>query len=360
MRLLRLTAERLRLFDQVELVPGPGLNLLLGPNGAGKTSLLEAVHLLGYGRSFRGGGRDAVIQHGAEAVQLFAELDDGAGSTVHRLGLRRSSREWEARVDGATVSTLSELFIHCAVVCFEPGSHALIGGPSELRRRFLDWGLFHVEQGFLSIWRDYQRAIRQRNALLRQGAAEAELQPWERALARAGESLHALRVGYVDALATPLAAVAEAIFPSPGPPQLRYQAGWRSQELGLLEALAAGRERDRQLGYTHAGPHRANWSVVYPALPDRDSLSRGQEKLSALCCLLAQAQHYADRRGDWPILCLDDLGSELDRRHQAGVLAWLRRMPLQALITGTEAPHGLDELEHALFHVEQGEVRRLL
>lgn len=360
MRLLRLSAERLRLFDRVELEPGPGLTLLRGPNGAGKTSLLEAVHLLGYGRSFRVGGRDAVIQRGAESVQLFAELCEGPDSAVHRLGLRRSAREWEARLDGASVATLGELFIHCAVVTFEPGSHALIAGPAELRRRFLDWGLFHVEQNFLPVWRDYQRALRQRNALLRQGAPSAELAPWEQALALSGTALHGLRTGYVEELVAPLGEVAGAIFPGPGVPTLRYQAGWRAGELGLLEALEAGRDRDRQLGYTQSGPHRANWSVVYPTLPDRDSLSRGQEKLSALCCLLAQAQHYAGRRGDWPILCLDDLGSELDRTHQAGVIDWLDRAPLQALISGTETPHGLDAIPHALFHVEQGALQRLL
>jgi DNA replication and repair protein RecF len=360
MRLLRLRAERLRLFDAVELEPGPGLNLLLGPNGSGKTSLLEAVHLLGYGRSFRAGAREAVIQRDADALQVYAELSEGRDEIRHRLGLRRSARDWEARLDGAAVPTLGDLFIHCAVVCFEPGSHALIAGPAELRRRFLDWGLFHVERSFLPAWRQQQRALRQRNLLLRQGAPIAELEPWERGLAAAGETLHALRQGYVEALRAPLLEVAAAIFPEPGPPELRYQPGWRAAEFGLLDALVAGRDRDRQLGYTQAGPQRANWSVVYPTLPDRDSLSRGQEKLSALCCLLAQARHYAGCRGDWPILCLDDLGSELDRAHQAGVLDWLQRQPAQVLVTGTDAPHGLLPAEHRLFHVEQGRVQPLL
>jgi DNA replication and repair protein RecF len=358
MHLLRLHIERLRLFEQVEFEPGSGINLFVGPNGAGKTSLLEAVYLLGYGRSFRGGGREAPVRRGAESLEVFAELAGTSG--VHRLGLRRSGKDWEARLDGAPVSTLSDLFARCAVVCFEPGSHELIAGPAELRRRFLDWGLFHVEPSFLGVWRSYQRALRQRNALLRQGRGGDELLPWERELGRSGAELDRMRRGYIAALSAPLASLTEAIFPGPGAPTLHYASGWPSEEGSLEEMLPRARARDTTLGYTSFGPHRANWNVRYPTLPVRSSLSRGQEKLSALCCILAQAQHYAHARGDWPIVCLDDLGSELDRDHQARAVAWLAAQPAQMLVTGTETPNGFESVERHVFHVEQGSVQRLL
>jgi DNA replication and repair protein RecF len=361
MHLLRLRAEQLRLFETVEIEPTPGVNLLLGPNGAGKTSLLEAVHLLGYGRSFRAGAREAVVRRGAEALQVFAEIADARGER-HRLGLQRSGRQWQARIDGRDVGSLSELFVHCPVVCFEPGSHELIAGPADLRRRFLDWGLFHVEHTFLGIWRDYQRALRQRNALLRTHAPADEFVPWEHELAELGGRLHQLRTVYVAALAAPLVDVAGALFPSPGAPTLRYLPGWSEEGEGLGGVLAAARDRDRQLGYTTAGPHRANWTLHYPALPSRDSLSRGQEKLSALCCILAQARHFASVRGDWPIICVDDLGSELDRAHQSRAAEWLTAQPAQVWVTGTDNPAGFSGAGDgvATFHVEQGSLRRLL
>jgi DNA replication and repair protein RecF len=361
MHLLRLRAEQLRLFEAVDFEPTPGVNLLLGPNGAGKTSLLEAVYLLGYGRSFRAGAREAVVRRGAESLQVFAEIADARGER-HRLGLQRSGRQWQARIDGRDVGNLSELFVHCPVVCFEPGSHELIAGPAELRRRYLDWGLFHVEQTFLDTWRDYQRALRQRNALLRGHASTDEFLPWEHELGSLGERLHQMRGSYVAALAAPLVAVAAEVFPSPGPPTLRYLPGWSAEGEGLATVLAASRDRDRQVGYTTAGPHRANWSLHYPDLPTRDALSRGQEKLSALCCILAQAQHFAAVRGDWPIMCIDDLGSELDRPHQARAADWLAAQPAQVWVTGTDAPAGFAAARDGVttFHVEQGTLRRLL
>jgi DNA replication and repair protein RecF len=357
-RLRQLRIEQLRLFEQAEIAPGPRLNLLVGDNGAGKTSVLEAVHLLGYGRSFRAGARDAVIRHGADAARVFAEIEAPDGR--HRLGLRRGSKDWEARIDGVAVAALSELFARCAVVTFEPGSHELIAGPAELRRRFLDWGLFHVEQEFLGVWRSYQRALRQRNALLREGRGGDQLTPWELELDRSGSTLDRMRQRYADALAPPLEELSAALFPSPGLPTLSYRPGWPRHEGALGDALAASRPRDLALGYTTLGPHRANWSIRYPTLPGRDSLSRGQEKLAALCCVLAQAQHYAGVRGDWPIICLDDLGSELDQAHQGRAAQWLAAQPAQVLVSGTEAPVGFDAGSCAMFHVERGQLRALL
>lgn len=359
MRLVRLRAEHLRLFETVEFEPHPGLNVLTGANGAGKTSLIEAVYLLGYGRSFRAGPRDVVVQRGAEALTVFAEVESSDG--LHRLGLQRSAKAWEGRVDGQPVPALSELFQHCAVVLFEPGSHELISGPAEVRRRFLDWGLFHVERGFLPLWRRYQRALKQRNALIRSTGAASELEPWEAELASSGEALDALRQRYVALLLPLLREIADQVFPAGGPPELRYQPGWRSAETGLQQALADSRERDAMLGYTVPGPHRANWTIRFATVPERDNLSRGQEKLAALACLLAQATLFAQGRGEWPIICLDDLGSELDRQHQQRVLGWLSAVPSQVLISGTEPPHGLEQLpdaSHATFHVEHGALRR--
>jgi DNA replication and repair protein RecF len=296
-----------------------------------------------------------LLRHGADRLRVFAELESKEGPG--RIGLERSGRDWQARIDGAAVPALADLFRRCPVVCFEPGSHALIGGPAEHRRRFLDWGLFHVEPAFLPVWREYQRALRQRNALLRTGQGGHELDPWDAALARHGEALDGLRRRYLESLLPRLQAVSAEVFPGPGEPVLRYSAGWDRQQ-SLMDALLAARERDRSQAFTSVGPHRANWAVAFPRLARRDELSRGQEKLTALCCLLAQASDFASIRGEWPLLCLDDLASELDREHQTRSLAWLAARPLQAWISGTDAPAGLEPHAHALFHVEHACVRR--
>lgn len=352
MRLTRLDVQRLRRLEPVSINPGPTLNWITGDNGAGKTSLLEAIHLLAYGRSFRGPVRDGLIRTGAESLEVFAEWQEAARQ--RRVGLRHTGQTWEGRLDGAAATALGELCAALAVVTYEPGSHALVSGGGEPRRRWLDWGLFHVEQEFLPLWRRYSRALKQRNALLKGRLKADQLEAWEHELAEAGEPLTSRRQAYLDRLQPQLAAVARDLAPSLGEASLEFQPGWRRQELSLADALLLARERDLTAGYTSVGPHRADWRIAYAARPGRESLSRGQAKLTALACLLAQAEDYAVERGEWPVLALDDLASELDRAHQQQLLERLRASGAQVFITGTEKPADIGAAE--LFHVEHGRI----
>ena len=357
----RLELRDFRLFHRAELELGPGGNVLVGPNGAGKTSVLEALHLLAVGRSFRGAVRDGLIRRGTAALQVFAQVHH-ADAMSPRLGLLRGARDWQARIDGRAVAGLAEFHREIAVVCFEPGSHELIGGGSEHRRRYLDWFLFHVEPGFLTHWRRYQRALRQRNALLKLTGPEGEqLAAWERELAESGTALTQLRRDHFGRLAQRIAEVAGCLLPEAGAASLHFLPGWAGDQ-ALGDALLQQRARDQMLGHTSVGPHRADWTISYETLPAREMFSRGQEKLTALACLLAQARTLADTRGGWPVLCLDDLASELDRTHLEAALAWIRATPAQWCLTGTELPAALAPLSppHRLFHVEQGQIARLL
>ena len=149
MQVTRLDIANLRCFERASLTPGPGMNLITGANGAGKTSVLEALHLMAYGRSFRGRVHDGLIRGGASALEVFIEWREGArpdptGSTqasaserMHRAGLRHEGQAWVGRLDGADVAHLGELCAAFAVVTAEPGSHALITGGGEPRRRRL-------------------------------------------------------------------------------------------------------------------------------------------------------------------------------------------------------------------------------
>ncbi|HEY4356322.1 MAG TPA: DNA replication and repair protein RecF, partial [Acidobacteriaceae bacterium] len=185
MRIERLRIQGLRCLTEAELNLGPSLNVLVGANGAGKTSVLEAMFLLSHARSFRSGARNALMQRECSQLSIYAELEQ-RGRTSH-LGLGRRAR-WEARLDGEVV-TLGKMVGECAVVCFEPGSHALIAGSAEERRRYMDWGVFHVEQQFLPAWGRYQRALKQRNALLRSAQRDdkALFEPWEHELQQSAE-----------------------------------------------------------------------------------------------------------------------------------------------------------------------------
>ena len=360
MQVIRLTAAGVRRFESVAIEPAAGLNLITGDNGAGKTSLLEALHLMAYGRSFRGRVRDGLVRTGSDAAEVFVEWREGPDGRHRRAGLRHTGQTWVGRLDGENVAQLGELCAALAVVSFEPGSHALVTGGGEPRRRFVDWGLFHVEPNFLPLWRRYARALKQRNALLKSGAGGPQLDAWDHELAEAGEPLTRHRRQYLEQLQVRLSAVATDLVPALGASNIEFLPGWRSGELSLADALLLARDRDRSLGYTTVGPHRADWRIDYAGHPNREALSRGQAKLSALSALLAQAEDYAQRRGEWPIVALDDLSSELDRNHQQRVLQRLLGSGAQIFVTGTEAPAALETMGvmPALFHVEQGRVRR--
>jgi DNA replication and repair protein RecF len=360
MRITRFQINNIRRFEHADVRPAAGINQFTGPNGAGKTSLLEGLHLLAYGRSFRGRVRDGLIRTGQEAIEVFAEWQQDASERTRRAGLRHSGQRWEGRLDGQAVSHLGELCAALAVVTFEPGSHALVTGGGEPRRRLIDWGLFHVEQTtgeaeFLALWRRYSRALKQRNYLLKSRIRDHQLDAWDHELAQAGEPLTRRRQDYLDALEPLFQATIDELAPSLGPASLHFQAGWARDSLSLADALLVARDRDLTNGFTSVGPHRADWRIDYRTMPGREALSRGQGKLTALAILLAQAQRHADVAGEWPIVALDDLASELDRNHQRRVLQRLLDSKAQVFMTGTESLPALVELgaDVALFHVEQ-------
>lgn len=359
MRLEQLRICGLRCLTDVSVMLGPGMNVFVGANGAGKTSVLEAAFLLSHARSFRSGAREALVQRGTTQMSVFAQAESADGG-VSRLGLGRTGARWEARIDGENVA-VGQLVRACAVVCFEPGSHALIAGAAEERRRYLDWGVFHVEHDFLASWRRYQRALKQRNSLLRLGTAPSDtlFEPWERELSQTAHQIDVQRRAYLDRLRPKLQASVAGLLPELGAVELRYRRGW-SDELDLAEQLAVQRGRDLARGHTTVGVHRADWTVVFEHAPMREHLSRGQEKLTALACLLAQAALYAEHHGEWPIVCLDDLASELDQEHQASVVTQLLAASAQILLTGTELPLALRNVPARVFHVEQGGLARLL
>lgn len=361
MRITRLDIANLRRFERVSLAPAPGLNLIVGGNGAGKTSVLEAMHLMSYGRSFRGRVHEGLVRDGAAALEVFLEWRPAgvaAAGPVRKAGLRHSGQSWEGRLDGADLRHLGELCAALAVVTIEPGSHALVTGGAEPRRRFVDWGLFHVEPDFLPLWRRYARALKQRNALLKRGLRDPQLEAWELELTASGETLTARRQDYLEQLQAPLQDILSDLLPAAGQSGLVFQPGWRREELALADALLLSRDRDFAVGHTTVGPHRADWRIDHAGIPGRNALSRGQAKLTALSTLLAQATLHAGLGGDWPVLALDDLASELDQAHQRRVLERVLATGAQVFLTGTEPPAVLHALGGAplVFHVEQGQL----
>jgi len=349
----------LRAFPHLELDLDPGWNVFVGPNGAGKTTLLEAAYLLSHARSFRAGPKEGLVRHGAKAYSVFGRVEQGSTPALG-VGLAREGGRLEARVGGQAIP-VADLLRHVAVVCFEPGSHELIAGPADLRRRFLDWGVFHVEHDFLAVWRSFQRALKQRNVLLRASGGAAELDAWDNEFAQNGSALAAMRVRYLQALVPATMAALGDLLPELGDVRIDLDNGWPASAT-LAEQLAVARDDDLRRGYSGSGPHRADWTIAFENAPRREHLSRGQEKLCALACVLAQARVFAEGRGEWPVICVDDLASELDEPHQEKLVQALAAVDAQILITGTYESTALRTagIRPARFHVEPGRIVTLL
>jgi len=346
--LTRLTLEGVRNLAPASLEPAPGLNWLHGANGAGKTSVLEAIHLLGRGRSFRASRPASVIQHDASELRVVGHCADG---TV--LGIERSGDHWRGRIGGKDCLRISEFAEVLPLVLCEPDSHRLIDGGPERRRQYLDWTLFHVEPHYLNAWQRYARLLRQRNAALKSGAGSAVLDALDAPMIPAARVLDELRRGQVGHLAEHSIALLDALqVRLPGALDLRYRPGYPA-DLSLAEALKAQRESDRERGFTQRGPHRADLVLRVDQQPAALELSRGQQKLLALALLLAQLVLLERGSGPAPVLLLDDPVSELDGAHLDTVLSWLEAQAFQTWVTATEPPG----LSCRVFHVEHGQIR---
>ncbi len=352
MPLTRVRIQSFRCLAAVELELDPQRNYFFGRNGAGKTSLLEALYLLGRGRSFRTRQNRRLIRHGDDGFSVYGELDDQGQQ--HRLGVALGQEGLQLRLNGQPAQGMSVLAQILPVHVIEPNIHRLIeGGPSE-RRRFLDWGVFHVEPTYLSNWRHYRRVLGQRNAALKQGQGA---ESWNQGFLDAAAAVDQARSRYARDLQAALVGLGENLLGTAV--EVDYRSGW-ANGVTLEDALKASSKKDRSFGLTHVGPHRADIRVSMDARGVREEVSRGQQKLVAAALILAQIRVFAAGRSDGGVLLVDDPAAELDQTALTGLLAALEGLPAQLILTGLSEARLPPVHDFPVFHVEQGQVAQML
>ncbi|MEM1112852.1 MAG: DNA replication/repair protein RecF [Pseudomonadota bacterium] len=363
MSLSRCTIDGVRNLRQVELDELAAANVFYGANGSGKTSILEAVHLLGMARSFRGQSVKSLINHDMPQCTVFGEIEVENKRTMPLGVQRRRDGDALIRVAGETVRTLAKLAEHLPLQVLNAGSFDLLTGSPTARRQYLDWGVFHVEHRFYEQWQRFQRCIKQRNNLLRHGKMSShEIAVWSRELALAGQSVDRYRADYFSRLLPLFFEILGLLAPGLPTVEMRYRSGWERGK-SYEEALDASLTTDLEQGYTHVGPQRADIRVLQGKHAAADILSRGQQKLVVCALKLAQGRLLEENSGRICTYLVDDLPSELDREHCGQVCAQLADQDSQVFITSVEAadlralwPGGSDNL--AMFHVEHGRVLR--
>lgn len=331
----------------------PGHNLIWGGNGSGKTSLLESIFLLGRGRSFRTRNSERLIRHGQDRLVVFGRTSSPGRVGESAVGVQVSRAGGTvARISGTAAASLTELTQVFPVQVIDPGIHKLLEEGGHRRRRWMDWGVFHVEHQFGDWWLRYTRALKQRNAALRTQPAQAAV--WDPELARLGELIADARRRYVAGL---LPYWRESVLALSGlEPELHYFQGW-AQDVSLAEALAGSKARDEARRVTHPGPHRADIVVRLNGRPAREVLSRGQQKLVAVAMTLGQLNLLQETTQTIPTLLLDDPAAELDGNHLRRFIDQVMRLRSQLVLTSLHPESQLFGIPDRVFHVEQGRVQ---
>ena len=354
MGLTRLDIFNLRIISRIRMMPVGGLNLILGPNGSGKSSLLEAISLLATGRSFRSARIDTVIREGQKEVMVAGLVSAAGTSSETTVGISKGVARTRARIAGRSIHTQSDLARLMPVQIIHPDSHGMLtGGPSE-RRAFVDWGLFHSHQGYADLLRGYRRVLSQRNDGLRHGLANALLKPWEIELESLAKQIDAARVHYLAGLLPELEAIKD-ILPEVCDLEWSYRRGWREgEELSTL--LEQGRDREREVGHTLLGPHRADILFKKSGVGVSTHASRGQQKSVVLGLRLIQVAAHFRATGQRAMVLIDDLPSELDAQRRQAIGQLLAQMKTQVFVTAIDIdPSDLGHWdEFALFHVKHG------
>jgi DNA replication and repair protein RecF len=339
-------------------------NIFFGENGSGKTSLLEAVHVLGTARSFRTGRPRSQIQHGKDHYVIYGERAALSGAS-RSIGVQRNADGSAVlRVAGENTRSVAKLADELPLLALNADSFDLLVGEPGQRRRFLDWGVFHVEHDAREPRKQFQRALTQRNHLLRRGRIiPSELEAWTREVALHGERVSEGRRRFLEALQQHLIPMLGELSPQLESVALTYRRGWDAGKT-YLEALQAGLQSDQEQGFTQRGPQRADVRVMVQGYPAAETLSRGQQKLLVAAMKLAQVSLLGEQ-GSSSLLLVDDLPSELDSSRCRAFCQLLAQLPVQTMITCVDREMvplswlSGDESEVALFHVEHGSVSAL-
>ena len=344
-----------RCITTAELQFDPKLNVLTGGNGAGKTSLLEALYFLGRARSFRTADNRVLIRSGTSEAEVSGTGIGPAGPC--RLGVRIGAGGVDIHIAGQSGAQATELVSALPVQAIHADIGGIVQGPPEVRRQLLDWGVFHVKHDYLVRWRQFRRALLQRNAVLRDRGPDEMIEAWEGELASAGTGVHDYRHEYLKRLETRFQALGQRLLGYEV--SLQYQRGWPEGE-DLTATLRSSREADRSAGFTRAGPHRADLQFQIQSERSRSWASKGQQKLLGAALILAQCDLVAEELGNPVALLVDEPGADLDRGQLERFVGAILDTRAQVFVAAIAAEGLALDGRGTMFHVEHGHAKALL
>lgn len=332
------------------------VNVLIGDNGSGKTSLLEAIYYFGHGRSFRTAHSHKLINHEAKQFNLLAYLQNNL-----KLGVEKNKQENKIKYDGEFIKNSSVLARLIPTQVINPDIHKLLEDSPRYRRKFIDWGVFHVKHPYGTLWKSFQQLLKQRNAALKKHWDQSLVKHWDTELISVVNQIHLLKQEYINQLQQVFCQYADSVTQIQSP-SFNYYSGW-PKDLSYEEALRSSWDQDKEAGFTRFGPHRADLILKVGVHRAKDIVSRGQQKLLAILLKLAQVKLYTQSETRPLVLLVDDLASELDTKFIGCIIELLEQSNTQLFVTATDT-HKLEPLIQLLgssmFHVEHGNIKEVV
>ncbi|HCH69505.1 MAG TPA: DNA replication/repair protein RecF [Colwellia sp.] len=361
----KLITQNFRNLDGVLIDFHPKLNFFVGDNGSGKSSLLEAIFFLGHGKSFRTSKVNSLACH--ETQNFVVSVKD---SNDRQLGLSRdiSTGLTNIKIDGERYSKLSVLAKNIAIQIVTPESFKLFfGGPKE-RRRFVDLGMFHVKHEFSTLWKTFNRVLKQRNACIRSIDKFSDIDNnsmltyWTEQFCQLSIEVTVLRASYVSDIILELNYWLAILLPDLNERvTVQYLQGW-SKKMALVDVLSSNQYREISFGYSLYGAHKFDVKFLLDKKAIETELSRGQQKLFLLALTFAQASFIARVKVVKPILLIDDIGAELDLNSRSALSKAINKLDCQVIITAIESSvlqpffGPCDDRKYSMFHVKHGRV----
>ena len=352
MKIKKIYIHHFRNYEKIEIEFSPGVNWIVGKNAQGKTKLIEALYLLSTGRSFRTPQLKQLIQEGEQSFFIEAEIEkEGVAQT---LKISFDGETKKVQYNANCFSHFAPLIGLLPHILYAPEDIALVSGMPAYRRKFLDLHLSQIDPLYLHHLARYHRALRQRNALLKQ-TSEETIEPWEMSMAQSGAYLMDKRRAVIAQLEQPLQEKMLSLSADKDTLTLSYEQSLSSfSEEEILEHWQKSRKKELLLGSTQSGPHRDDVTFAIKGMPAKFYARVGQKHSIVAALRLCQWEHLSAQIGHPAFFSIDDFGAHLDQSRQAAFQSQLLNLG-QVFLTSPTA-HKEIFPQKQLIEVELGQV----
>ncbi len=333
------TASNLRALDLISLTPHQNINIILGKNNDGKTSLLEGMYFSSSLKSFKSVLSSSLIKTGQKSTKLLLNVSKISDNVI--ISVEKNLKAPNVVKINDHKSSAKDLLLSFPVLALNFGVENIITGSSESRRSLLDWGSFHVEHDYLDLYKNFHKALKQRNSVLKRNKTN-DLDYWDEVYIRYGEEIHNKRSQYFKLLnehfidyKNKILEIIPDAYDDIKDSVLSYDQGW-NKSMSLRESINSLKEKDLVLKHTSAGPHRSDIHFTSSGNILKDVSSMSTQVINGLLLVLSQAKAFHVKHGEKPIILIDDLFFGIDDKNLLLVINLLIDSEAQCFVTAPD------------------------